>query len=319
MNTINFITGQGIKKIHRFPDGDIQVELKDLNRKHRAKIIMRLVTPEDRFLMEQVGDILRRQEVVIEEIYFPYLMCMRNDRVFNFNAAFNLKIICRAINELEPRLVRIFTPHNKESLLDNLEVPVKFDNILPYFGYCGVIEANGGKGLSKLLKSITTDKKVLVFPDKGAADNFKEDIGHKVLNPEIVCFEKERIIIQVAEKCSQQKIVLKQVNTNIDLKNRDVLVVDDLCDLGGTFVKLAEKLDELGVKSKAIIVSHMIQEGGVYNLLWNYNEVTFTNSFKDWDKYTDKELDILGMNLNYGFDKSNQNRLCRKPNIIQIF
>jgi ribose-phosphate pyrophosphokinase len=48
-----------------------------------------------------------------------------------------------------------------------------------------------------------------------------------------------------------------------DLSGRSVLIVDDICDGGGTFVGLAKKLREKGAKSVGLYVSHGMFTKGV--------------------------------------------------------
>lgn len=50
--------------------------------------------------------------------------------------------------------------------------------------------------------------------------------------------------------------------------------MDDLCDAGGTFVGIANKIREVNPDRKlAIYVTHMVNPKGI------------TNSYADWDEY----------------------------------
>jgi nicotinic acid phosphoribosyltransferase len=54
---------------------------------------------------------------------------------------------------------------------------------------------------------------------------------------------------------------------------------------GGTFVGIANKIREVNPDRKlAIYVTHMVNPKGITTLSENYDEVYFTNSYKDWDK-----------------------------------
>ena len=52
-----------------------------------------------------------------------------------------------------------------------------------------------------------------------------------------------------------------------DLGGKDGVIVDDLCDGGGTFNGLAKKLKEKNVGKLYLIVSHGIFSNGFANLL----------------------------------------------------
>jgi phosphoribosylpyrophosphate synthetase len=66
------------------------------------------------------------------------------------------------------------------------------------------------------------------------------------------------------------------------INNKPLTILDDLCDGGGTFIGLYEKLRQFTDKSINIIVTHMVNEKGLFNLANTFNKVCFTNSYKDW-------------------------------------
>lgn len=52
-----------------------------------------------------------------------------------------------------------------------------------------------------------------------------------------------------------------------DVRGRDVLIVDDLCDAGGTFIGAAQVLRQHGARSVSLYVTHGIFSKGVEHLL----------------------------------------------------
>ena len=64
-----------------------------------------------------------------------------------------------------------------------------------------------------------------------------------------------------------------------DLQGRDCLVVDDICDGGGTFLGLAKELKAKNAGKLYLAVSHGIFSRGVERLLEHYDGVFSTNSF----------------------------------------
>jgi len=260
-NHINFITGEGIENIARFPDGDIQPKLKDLNRKYPTKVTMRLKTPEDFFLLLCLTDIVHRQELRIDEVYFPYFMSMRNDRVMNFASSFNLKVIGNMIDMIGADHIRVLTAHDRDAMKHCIKTPIVFqDNFDFADDTC----------ISMFMRNFN----VLAFPDEGACKNFQHAAKYFLSlgnGRKVIWFKKDRIT---------EQFTLAQ--TDVNLEGARVLVVDDLCDGGWTFGKIAEKLNELGIAYRGIMITHLIQEKGLVLLLQNYDEVVLTNSFKDW-------------------------------------
>lgn len=90
------------------------------------------------------------------------------------------------------------------------------------------------------LSEITKDK-VIVFPDEWAEKRFWKDFG----NHEIIVLSKKRI-------WSERIIELKQWNPEW----KDVLMVDDLIQSGGTLVRSAEFLRELWATSVSWYATH---------------------------------------------------------------
>ena len=69
-----------------------------------------------------------------------------------------------------------------------------------------------------------------------------------------------------------------------DVAGRALLVIDDLCDGGGTFVGLAPKLRELNPNTMSLLVTHAIQKQGVEKVAAVYDKVYITDTYKDWTK-----------------------------------
>ena len=114
MNIIDFTNGIGYNII-RFPDGEVHLQLNELDRREPVKVVIRICNAEDLFLFMQLSDILHRQDVVVEELHIPYLMSMRCDRVFSFERPFSLKIVSKVIRDMGARQVFLYEPHSSKS------------------------------------------------------------------------------------------------------------------------------------------------------------------------------------------------------------
>lgn len=63
-----------------------------------------------------------------------------------------------------------------------------------------------------------------------------------------------------------------------------MLIVDDLCDGGGTFAGVAAAIREINPDAQIdIAVTHMVNPKGIETLSKNFRHVWFTNSYKDWE------------------------------------
>ena len=66
MQVIN-ITNQTGCKITTFPDGEKHVTVDELNRRIPVSIFCRIACADDLFCLMQVADVVKRQEMIIED------------------------------------------------------------------------------------------------------------------------------------------------------------------------------------------------------------------------------------------------------------
>lgn len=112
LNLINLDKSEIKYNLTRFPDGEPQISFSDeFDRKDSVKVIYRITSAEELFILTQVGDILDRQEIEWD-LFITYLMSMRMDRVMDFNRPFSLKIVCSILNTMNYRYVTVLEPHS---------------------------------------------------------------------------------------------------------------------------------------------------------------------------------------------------------------
>lgn len=201
----------------------------------------------------QIGDILNRHEVTFA-LHIYYLMSMRMDRVISFNEAYSLKIVANLINSMNPEAVNVLEPHSHKTEVLIKEFWGHLEPRIPNFtGYIPVYPDAGAVNRYQTLGEVLICSKTR-NPDTGKLEGFH------IENPELLQDE--------------------------DFKDFPLVVMDDLCDVGGTFVGIANKIREVNPDRKlAIYVTHMVNPKGITTLSENYDEVYFTNSYADWDEY----------------------------------
>lgn len=253
------LTRQTGCKIATFPDGEKHVTVDALDRKEPVSIICRIACADDLFCLMQLGDILKRQEMEINTLFIGYLMSMRCDRLFDLNRPFSLKIVADVINAIGARNVQIIEPHSYRTMsLINKSVGAlaTMENFMN-----GILKSN------ELQLDI-----VAVLPDEGAQARYH--IPHTI--PSILC-EKRRD--PETGKLLSFEVCTKETDI---YKDKDLVLLDDLCDGGGTFLGLAPKLRELAPKSISLLVTHAIQLDGIKKVAQAYDHVFITNSYKEW-------------------------------------
>ena len=240
--------------ISRFPDGEVQISLGDFSHKEQIQVKCRITNAEDLFILMQVLDILDRHEVsYVLSIY--YLMGMRMDRVMDFNRPFTLKIVLNSLKNCNADNIKILEPHSDA-----------------YYDY-----RFGGKFTELYIENSPSNNVwngfQMVLPDAGA----KERYDFQYVGTALTCSKVRDL--------TTGKILEIKIDNPEAISDKPLLILDDLCDGGGTFCGIAKAFNSLGISKERlnIAVTHMVNPKGIKNLSENFNHVWFTNSYEDWE------------------------------------
>jgi len=235
-------------KTFKFNAGEIQVSLEEFEyscvQNSRATITARIHNSDDLMELVMVTDAIRRLSPLIQmTLVLPYLPYSRQDRVANPGEALSSAVFARMINALNFKKVFTYDAHSDVSIacLDNAE----------------------SNSQSYLLDEIFGDEKMgeytLVSPDAGANKKTlavaKYFGGLKVIN----C-DKSRDTMT-------GEITGTYVNWGYSMKGMNLLIVDDICDGGMTFIKIAEAVQKFKPESIDLYVTHGIFSKGYKCLL----------------------------------------------------
>ncbi|QGQ95640.1 ribose-phosphate pyrophosphokinase [Paenibacillus psychroresistens] len=159
--------------------------------------------------------------------YMPY---SRMDRVEG-SSVFTLKYVANFINSLSFEKVTLIEPHSDVSLALINKSTAKYPSIELLIR---VIAETG----------FNIEQDYLFFPDAGAQKRYSKVKGYK----QLVGFKVRDF--QTGE------IKKLDIVGHVDHKNFKVIIVDDLCSYGGTFMMSAEKLKEAGADKVYLLVGH---------------------------------------------------------------
>ena len=272
INLINKDKGDIVYDIINFSDGEKHIKfITEINRKDSVKVICRITSMDELFILMQVGDILNRMEVEWA-LVITYLMGMRMDRVMSFNEAFSLKIVTKTINDMHPDAVFVVEPHSDRTLkLINNSTPL----------------------MNRFAEAAMTDPEhnyMIVFPDAGAKLRYGEALENKV--PMMTCHKKRD---PATGKLSGFGIDNPEVLNEYPECNA-FFVIDDLCDGGGTFCGIADQLKELRPDfHRTLAITHAVAARGIYKVMDYYNDLFITNSYADWgnDQFVSSNSDRI--------------------------
>lgn len=255
-----------------FPGGEVGIKL-DNNYKYQWEkaeyqtIIARIQNSEDLISLAMVKDALQEFDKTPINLFLAYVPYGRQDRICDKGEAFSLKIFVKFIASLNFNLVTIVDPHSEvtPAIFKTLNVPLRvitqFDVINKYLDF-----TNANRSC------------ILVSPDAGSNKKTAE-IAKYFEHNEFIRADKLRDLTNGNIK---ETIVYCD-----DFKGRDVLVCDDICDGGRTFLELAKVCKTKNCGKFILYVTHGIFSKGLKILYENgIDEIFTTNSFR-WK--TDQE------------------------------
>ena len=277
-------------KISQFPDGQQTIDLLDWSSIERytdpVMIKSRLNSFRDLELIicatQAVRNVKSDKEI---QLYVPYFLGSRSDRKFVEGGVNYLKqVICPIINRQNYSKVITVDSHSDvlEACLNNYE---KISNAqLAKWALSDIDNKDGAQ-----------DRTMIVSPDAGALKKIY-DIAKTFGIKNVVTAGKVRDIITG----NIVKTELPQMNLD---GIEQIVIFDDICDGGRTFIELAKVIKEQTDKPIYLVVTHGIFSAGLLELSKHFNGVYSTNSVKDInveeysdftvDKYFLKQLNIF--------------------------
>jgi ribose-phosphate pyrophosphokinase len=217
-----------------YPDGSFYAKIIDYG--EPMVITERINSYNDLWFIKQLKDAMDHQGLQCH-LSIPCLLDAQADRRFNSNESSNLKLVCDFINELEFVSVTVFHPHNPE-VVENL-----IDNC--------VIRDNR-RFIQKVLADIGKDQDELILfsTDAGGFKPLMKLADKMKWEGEVYSANKSR-------KWANGKSSLVQQIDRSDFQGKSILIIDDLCVYGGTFIGLRSLLADRNVGELYLAVSHM--------------------------------------------------------------
>jgi ribose-phosphate pyrophosphokinase len=239
-----------------FSGGEPHIKIiSDIRLQTSVIITTRIRSFNDMGLLIIAVDALRRLDVKSIDLFLPYIPAARQDRVMVDGESLTVKVYTDLINGLDFESVTVYDPHSEVT-------PALLNN-------CKVISNH--RFIEKVIETINSEV-VLVSPDGGALKKIYKVSEFLGGLPVIECSKKRNV--------KNGKLEGFKVYED-DLKGKDCLIVDDICDGGGTFVGLAEELKKKNAGKLYLAVSHGIFSKGVEVLNEHFTKIFTTDSFKD--------------------------------------
>ena len=219
--TPNFELSSGEYTLMQFPSGELQVRLTGILQLRNLKIYGSILSSEHIMELLQLVDTIRIKSYNDQlELIMPYCAYSRQDRICNDGESFSLKVFTQLINSCNFTKVTTWDNHSDVStaLINN----------------CRNIHVSSIISTPNNEYFLVDNYDYLVSPDAGA--------NKKVFS----CAQRFNIPMIRADKVrdvSNGKILDTQVFATAEqLKDKTVLIIDDICQGGRTFEELAKAI-----------------------------------------------------------------------------
>ena len=246
-------------ELFSFPGGEPHIKIKDDSGTETEVTITQRVDSFNKLSeILLAADALTRMGFEKINLTIPYFPAARQDRVMVKGEPLTVKIYADLINGCHFHRVTIFDPHSEvtPALLHRCEV---VDNT--HF-------------INRVVQKIDEDL-FLVSPDGGALKKIYKVATH-LKNYEVVECSKSRDV--ATGQIKDFKVYAE------DLQCKACLIVDDICDGGGTFLGLAKALKAQNAGKLYLAVSHGIFSKGFDDLNAVYHKIFTTDSFKNFEQ-----------------------------------
>lgn len=237
-----------------FSGGEPHIKItSDLSQIASVTVTHRIQSFNDIGLLLLAVDALKRSGIRKIDLLMPYFPAARQDRVMVAGESLSVKVYADIINSMNLNTVTIFDAHSEVAiaLLNN----------------CRAISNH--RFIEQVLQQ--TGDLVLLSPDGGALKKIYK-LSAYLGGVEVIECSKSRDV--KTGKLSGFKVYAD------DLKGRDCIIVDDICDGGGTFMGLATALKQKNVGKLYLAVSHGIFSKGFDSLGQYFDKIFTTDAFR---------------------------------------
>lgn len=235
--------GLGKISIQRFSDGEIQPIFLESIRGDYVFLVQSTFSPSDN-LMELLLmiDAARRASAYKIIAVIPYFGYARQDRKDKPRVAIGSKLVANLLTAAGADRVITMDLHAPQ-IQGYFDIPVDhLDSSAIFIPY---------------IQNLKLENLTFAAPDVGSANRIREMASY--FNVEMVICDKHR---KRANEISSMVVIG-------DVTDRDVVLIDDICDTAGTLTKAAKLLKDKGARSVRALCTHPVLSGNAYTNIEN--------------------------------------------------
>ena len=262
----------GDSEISLFSDGEILVQINENVRGRDVFVLQSVSNPVNQNLMELLImiDALKRASAARITAVMPYYCYARQDRKVQPRVPITAKLVADLLVAAGTNRLLTIDLHAGQ-IQGFFNIPV--DHL-----YAGPV-------LIDYLQKKSFENLVVVSPDAGGVERARAIA--KRIDASLAIIDKRR----------EGPNVAKIMNIIGDVKNRDVIVVDDIIDTAGTLIQAVEALKKNGAKRVLASCTHAVLSGPAVERISNSSleEVIVTNTISLDENKKIKKIVILSI------------------------
>jgi len=238
-----FGVGLGKINIQKFSDGELQPVFLESIRGDYVFLVQSTFSPSDN-LMELLLmiDAAKRASAYKIIAVIPYYGYARQDRKDRPRVAIGSKLVANLLTAAGADRVITMDLHAPQ-IQGYFDIPVDhLDSSAIFIPY---------------IENLKLENLTFAAPDVGSANRIREIASY--FNAEMVICDKHR---KRANEIASMVVIG-------DVTDRDVILIDDICDTGGTLSKAAKLLMEKGARNVRALCTHPVLSGNAYSNIEN--------------------------------------------------
>ncbi len=232
-------TQLGNVSIQRFSDGEIQPIFQESIRGDSVFLVQSTYAPSDN-LMELLLmiDAAKRASAYKIIAVIPYYGYSRQDRKDRPRVAIGSKLVANMLTAAGADRVITMDLHAPQ-IQGYFDIPVDhLDSSAVFIPY---------------IEQLQLENLTFAAPDVGASNRIREIASY---------FEAEMVICDKHRKRANEIASMVVIG---DVTDKDVVIIDDICDTGGTLAKSAALLKEKGARTVRAMITHPVLSGKAHD------------------------------------------------------
>ncbi len=226
----NFVKSE----IKVFPDGESKITLIGKISKKKSIVLQSISPPVDTNLVQILSLITKAKENSSEVVaVIPYMGYARQDREFLPGEIVTMKVLGKLFKSAGASKIIVVDIHSSIGL-KHFSIKTKNVTAIP--------------DLVGFFKKLSLKNPLIVSPDQGGKERAKEFA--KEFNSDYISLEKTR-----DRKTGKVKIKTKNLE---EVKNRDLILVDDIISTGGSIIKATQFLKKQKCKRIYVACTHAL-------------------------------------------------------------